>query len=146
MYKHILIPTDGSERSERAVREGIELAGSPNARVTLLTVSAPYSAAADEPMKLSETPASYAAAERRAAASRLQPGEALAVSAGVRASKKHVFAKHPFEAIIATAAKEGCDLIFMASRGNIGGLAGLLIGSETQKVLTHTKTPVLVCQ
>jgi nucleotide-binding universal stress UspA family protein len=145
MYKHILIPTDGSERSERAVREGIALAGATHARVTLLTVSMPYTVAAEEPLKISDTPARYAASERKLATRRLQPGEDLARSTGVAATKKHVFAKHPFEAIIDTAAGEGCDLIFMASRGNIGGLAGLLIGSETQKVLTHTKTPVLVC-
>ena len=144
MYKHILIPTDGSERSERAVRDGIALARTTNARVTLLTVSAPYGVAAARPLRVSASPAAYASDRRAAAAALLATAQEIAREKGVEASTKHLFSKHPFEAIIDTAAEEGCDLIFMASRGKMG-LKGLLIGSETQKVLTHTKTPVLVC-
>lgn len=144
MYKHILIPTDGSERSARAVRDGIALARSTNARVTLLTVSAPYRAAASNPLSVSASPAAYASDRRAAAAVLLAGGQEIATKAGVEATARHIFSKHPFEAIIDTAAQEGCDLIFMASRGKMGGIAGLLVGSETQKVLTHTKTPVLV--
>ena len=145
MYKHILIPTDGSERSERAVRDGIALARSTNARVTLLTVSAPYRVAASHPLSVSASPAAYASDLRAAATALLAGGQEIATRAGVEATTRHIFSKHPFEAIIDTATQEGCDLIFMASRGKMGGIAGLLVGSETQKVLTHTTTPVLVC-
>ena len=75
----------------------------------------------------------------------MKPGLAYAHAKGVSASTEHVFAEHPYEAIIAIAAKEGCDLVCMASHGR-KGIAGLLVGSETTKVLTHSRVPVLVCR
>ena len=145
MYKHILIPTDGTELSEKAVREGIDLAQSVKARVTVFTASPPFHTFAAETAVAVESPAMYTASAEERAAARLKPGLEYAHARGVAARTQHVFAEHPYEAIIAIAAKEGCDLVCMASHGR-KGIAGLLVGSETNKVLTHSKVPVLVCR
>jgi nucleotide-binding universal stress UspA family protein len=145
MYKHILIPTDGSELSDRAVRAGIDLAQTVNARVTVFTATPPYRVYPSETAAGFESPAMYTATAEERAAERLKPGLAYAHSKGVPARTEHVFAEHPYEAIIAAAAKEGCDLVCMASHGR-KGIAGLLVGSETTKVLTHSRVPVLVCR
>jgi nucleotide-binding universal stress UspA family protein len=147
MYKHILIPTDGSELSDKAVREGIELALSMKARVTVFTASPPFHAFAteSEPLLSADARTLYAAGAEERAAARLRPGLEYARAKGVPARTRHVFAERPYEAIIAIAAKEGCDLVCMASHGR-KGIAGLLVGSETNKVLTHSKVPVLVCR
>lgn len=144
MYKHILIPTDGSELSARAIREGIQFARDTHARVTLLTVSPPFHVFAAEPMMVTERPDTYEARAEAIAQASLEIGTTTAKSCGVQAKAEHVYAEHPFEAIVEAADKDGCDLIFMASHGR-KGVAGVLIGSETQKVLTHTKLPVVVC-
>ena len=145
MYKHILIPTDGSELSDRAVRAGIDLAKTVNAKVTVFTASPPYHVFPQETTVAVESPAVYTATAEERAAERLKPGLAYAHAKGVAAQTEHVFAEHPYEAIIAVAAKEGCDLVCMASHGR-KGIAGLLVGSETNKVLTHSRVPVLVCR
>jgi nucleotide-binding universal stress UspA family protein len=145
MYKHILIPTDGSELSERAVREGIDLALMMKARVTLLTASAPFRGFASEPTVLAETPRQYEEDVERRANLRLRAGEEYADARGVVAMTRHVYAEHPFEAIVEAAEGSDCDLVCMASHGRTG-LAGLLIGSQTAKVLSHSKIPVLVCR
>ncbi|HSN20850.1 MAG TPA: universal stress protein [Usitatibacter sp.] len=145
MYKHILIPTDGSELSDKAVRAGIDLASTVKARVTVFTASPPYHAFPTETVVGVESPAVYTATAEERAAARLKPGLEYAHSKGVAARTQHVFAEHPYEAIIALAAKEGCDLVCMASHGR-KGIAGLVVGSETNKVLTHSKVPVLVCR
>lgn len=145
MYKHILIPTDGSELSEKAVKEGIELAMSMKAKVTVFTASPPFPALATESAVGADSIALYAASAEERAAARLKPGLEYAHARGVSARTQHVFAERPYEAIIAAAAKEGCDLVCMASHGR-KGIAGLLVGSETNKVLTHSKVPVLVCR
>jgi nucleotide-binding universal stress UspA family protein len=145
MYKHILIPTDGSELSERAVHAGIDLASAMKARVTLVTSSLPFHVFATEPMMVSDTPQKYSQDAERRAALRLKEGEEYARAKGVAARARHVYAEHPFEAIIDTARSGDCDLVCMASHGR-KGIAGLLVGSETTKVLTHSKVPVLVCR
>jgi len=145
MYKHILIPTDGSELSEKAVKEGIELAMSMKAKVTVFTTSPPFTAVSSEVPVGADSIALYTASAEERAAARLKPGLEYAHARGVSARTQHVFAERPYEAIIAAAAKEGCDLVCMASHGR-KGIAGLLVGSETNKVLTHSKVPVLVCR
>lgn len=145
MYKHILIPTDGSELSDKAVKEGIELAMSMKARVTVFTASPPFPAVSSEVPIGADSIALYTASAEERAAARLKPGLEYAHARGVSARTQHVFAERPYEAIIAAAAKEGCDLVCMASHGR-KGIAGLLVGSETNKVLTHSKVPVLVCR
>lgn len=145
MYKHILIPTDGSDLSEKALREGIDLALSVKAKVTLFTASPPFNAFAAEASVGDDSRVAYTAAAEERAASRLKAGIEYAKQKGVTARTTHVYAEYPYEAIIRAAAKEGCDLVCMASHGR-KGIAGLLVGSETNKVLTHSKIPVLVCR
>ena len=145
MYKHILIPTDGSELSEKAVKEGIELAMSMKAKVTVFTASPPFPAVFSEVTVDADSIALYTASAQERAAARLKPCLDYARARGVPASTRHVFAERPYEAIIAASSKEGCDLVCMASHGR-KGIAGLLVGSETNKVLTHSKVPVLVCR
>lgn len=145
MYKHILIPTDGSPLADDAVKQGLTLAKTLNAKVTVLTVTPPFHVFAVEPMMVTDTREKYdedaaAMAERRFAFAR----EAAKV-AGVVYEDAHAVAEHPWAAIIETAQNRGCDLIFMASHGR-RGVSALVLGSETTKVLTHSKIPTLVCR
>jgi nucleotide-binding universal stress UspA family protein len=143
MYKHILIPTDGSALSESALKQGIDFAKSIDARVTLLTVSVPYHLLSTDALSLSDTGQTYKDDAERRGAARLKVGSAYAREKGVAVTAEHVFADHPYEAILAAAARAGCDVICMASHGR-RGMSGLLLGSETLKVLTHSKLPVMV--
>jgi nucleotide-binding universal stress UspA family protein len=145
MYKHILIPTDGSELSEKALHEGIDLARSVNARVTVFTASPPFNSFAAEAAMGHDSHVEYTATADELASSRLKVGTEYAKLKGVQARIEHVYAEHPYEAIINAVSKDGCDLVCMASHGR-KGIAGLLVGSETSKVLTHSKVPVLVCR
>ena len=146
MYRHILIPTDGSELAEQAVKNGLSLAKSLGAKVTLIIVEeqiwlgAPSLAeygALDELSKYTEQIKNYHAGVLNRAAD-------AAKQAGVPCETIQVKDAKPYQAIIATAADRGCDLIIMATHGH-GGLSAVLLGSVTNKVLTHTKIPVLVC-
>lgn len=145
MYKHILIPTDGTELSRKAIDQGTELAKSTGARVTYLTVTAPFHLFVSEPMMVTDSASSYAGDVERIARARLAACEDVAKAHGVASSGEHVSSDQPYRAIIESAGRNCCDLVFMASHGR-SGLAGLVIGSETQKVLTHSKLPVLVCR
>ncbi len=145
MYKHILIPTDGSELSRKAIREGIDLAKSINAQVTLFTTTPPFSLMPTDVLVSADTPESYTYDADRLARARLAVGEAYAKEKGVCSISQHVYAERPFEAIVAAAPRNQCDLILMASRG-LKGLKGIVLGSETNKVLAHSKIPVLVCR
>ncbi|HEY7653462.1 MAG TPA: universal stress protein [Methylomirabilota bacterium] len=145
MYKHILIPTDGSALSEMAIRQGIAFAKAIRAQVTALTVSSPFHVFDVDPVMLTDTPAQYALecearAEKYLAVARVEAG-----IAGVPCETIHVTEDHPYAAIIDTASKKGCDLIYMASHGR-KGMSAFVLGSETYKVLTHSKIPVLVCR
>jgi nucleotide-binding universal stress UspA family protein len=145
MYKHILIPTDGSPLSEDAIKQGLRLATTVNAKVTVLTTVPPFHVVAVEPTMLTDTREQYdkevvTIAERRLAF----PRDAARV-AGVVYEDVHMVAEHPWAAIVETAKTRGCDLIVMASHGR-RGVSALLLGSETTKVLTHTTIPTLVCR
>jgi nucleotide-binding universal stress UspA family protein len=145
MYKHILIPTDSSELSEMAIREGVALAKSLGARVTGLTVFPTFHTFALDPMVVTDTPAQY---EKDCAAlgeKYLGVVETEAKRAGVPVDVVWKTNDHPWEAILETAVERTCDLVFMASHGR-KGMSALIIGSETTKVLTHSKIPVLVCR
>ena len=145
MYKHILIPTDGSPLSETAIRQGIAFAKSMQARVTAMIVSIPFHAFALDPVMVSDTPGQYEKDCEALAEKALGVAKAEASVAGVPCETLHVQAPHPYEAIIDAARKGGCDLVFMASHGR-RGVSALVLGSETMKVLTHSKIPVLVCR
>ena len=150
MFRNILLPTDGSELSELAIRKCIEFAKSITAKVTgfhaehkpsLLAYGA-YAETGD----VDTAPPSKEELERSeeiAAKKYLAVIETAANEAGVACECLFRPASHPYEGIIKAAEEKGCDLIFMASHGR-SGLAGLLIGSEVAKVLTHTRIPVLV--
>jgi nucleotide-binding universal stress UspA family protein len=148
MFKHILIPTDGSRLSAKAIRMAVRLARDTGAKVTGAYVMAPYT-----PSVYGEA-AIYVAAisakrykdlAAREARKALAAIEIEARTSGVEYSGTTQTAFNPWEGILRAAKAKKCDLIVMASHGR-RGLAGLLLGSETTKVLTHSKIPVLVCR
>jgi nucleotide-binding universal stress UspA family protein len=145
MFKHILLPTDGSPLSARAVASGIELAEALGARVTGLFVAPPATPLVFEhflPVRYME-PDDHAALIEREAAHALGQVEKAAKAAGVTCETKQLTSDYPADAIMTTAHRSKCDLIVMASHGRTG-VSAMLLGSETQKVLTHSKVPVLV--
>ena len=143
MFKHILIPTDGSELSDKAMKGGIALAKSVSARITFLTSSRPFHLVAVNAVMVTDTKEQYMKDAEALARRHMQGPEDAARASGVRCDIAHVFSEHPYDAIIGTAQTRDCDLILMASHGR-KGMSALLIGSETQKVLTHCRIPVLV--
>lgn len=145
MYKHVLVPTDGSVLSEGAITQGVALAKSINARLTAITVSPPFHVVSVGVEMVTDTPDQYRKDCEARAERYLGVAKKVATGAGVRYEGIHVVDDHPYQAIIRTAQEKGCDLIFMASHGR-KGVAGLVLGSETHKVLVHTKIPVLVCR
>ena len=147
MYRHILIPTDGSELARSAVRHGLALAKSVGAKVTALTVEGSfdvYSVPASRVYEMSGAFAEHAERARTHAGNILSGVAEEARQAGVACETVQIEEDHPYEAIIETANQRGCDLIVMASHGR-SGIAAIVLGSVTTKVLTHTKIPVLVC-
>jgi len=144
MYTNMLIATDGSELAGNAVQHGIALAMRIVAKVTVLTVSAPFHVfTTDLEMVLEDTAAQYQAGMQQRAEKILGAVAHLAQAAGVACETVHVEHEHPYQAIIDTAASRGCDLIVMASHGR-RGISAIVLGSETVKVLTHSKIPILV--
>ena len=146
MFKHLLLPTDGSKFSDRAVQRGIEFAQSIGARITTVHVIPEFRMMADESFAL-PTSADIKRRYEREAKARAEKMLAKigdkAKAADVTYDAVTVSGDVPYEKIIETAKKCKCDLIMMASHGR-RGLSGLLLGSETAKVLTHSKIPVLV--
>ena len=147
MYRHILIPTDGSEFAQRAVPQALALAKKIGAKVTALVVEHSFDVYGVPESKMYSMTKEYAAYTKhiKEHASKILDDVAQAAKdAGVNCTAMQVVHDHPYEAIIKTAEKEGCDLIVMTSHGR-SGISGLVLGSVTTKVLTHTKIPVLVC-
>jgi len=144
MYQHILIPTDGSELAEHAVTHGLSLAKSVGAKVTVIIVEEPWPPFAVGPAALVPL-GTYAEEMKKLAASALNRAANAAKQADVSCNTLQVGDAPPYQAIIATATDKGCDLIVMASHGR-SGLSAIVLGSVTNKVLTNTKTPVLVCR
>jgi nucleotide-binding universal stress UspA family protein len=143
MYAHILIPTDGSELAEKAVKHGIELAKQIGAKVTALTVLPPFHMLTADTQMLEDTPGQYKARMQSHAKKILDSVVEAAQAAGIVCETMQAGHDHPYEAIIDAARVKGCDLIVMASHGR-HGLSAIILGSETLKVLTHSKIPVLV--
>jgi nucleotide-binding universal stress UspA family protein len=143
VYKHILIPTDGSELSAKAVRHGIAFAKSIGAKITVLTATEPFHVFSTDPKMLTDTAPVYKKHAEEFAAKTLGAVATSAKAAGVPCEIIHLKEGSPYEGIIATAKAKGCDLILMASHGR-RGVSAVVLGSETVKVLTHSKTPVLV--
>ncbi len=145
MYARILVPTDGSAFADRALQHAFALAGSVGAEVVVMRAMAPPA-----PLVMEGVVISYPADEARKQAltqiDRHMAGVAeRAKSAGVGVRTRVAENEHAWRAIIEAAEAEKADLIVMASHGR-RGVSALVLGSETQKVLTHTKIPVLVCR
>ena len=143
MYKHILIPTDGSELSAKAIGHGLGLAKALGAKVTAVTVSAPFHTFAVDPSMVTDTPNEYKTRVAALTAKYLDVAKDAATKAGVPCDVVPVEHEHPYVAIIDTARARGCDAIVMASHGR-RGVSAIVLGSETVKVLTHSTTPVVV--
>jgi nucleotide-binding universal stress UspA family protein len=142
MFQRILVPTDGSEITQKAVDTTIALAKSLNARVYTISVKEPFPYSAISEMQ-PVPPQEFYDAQERIAASRVKAVVDAARTAGVACDAYTVEALHPWEAILDQAKQLGCDLIVMASHGR-RGVAAMLLGSETNRVLTHSHLPVLV--
>jgi nucleotide-binding universal stress UspA family protein len=142
MYKRILVPTDGTEITAKAVQAAIELAKLSGGELFAISVKEPFPYSAISEMQ-PVPPQEFYDAQERIATERVKTAVDGAAAAGVKCQGYTVEALHPWEAILDHAATHGCDLIVMASHGR-RGVAALLLGSETQRVLLHTKLPVLV--
>lgn len=143
MYTNILLATDGSELAGKAVTHGIALAKRIGAKVTALTVLTPFHVFTTDTQMIEDTPARYQARVQKQADKILAAVSHTAQAAGVACEIVHVEHEHPYQAIIDTAGAKGCDLIAVASHGR-RGISAIVLGSETLKVLTHCKIPVLV--
>jgi nucleotide-binding universal stress UspA family protein len=143
MFTHILLPTDGSPLSEAAIHQGIRFAKSINAKVTGFHAIQPFHVFTLQTEMLEDNQEQFEKNASVRAEQYLAVIQQAAAAAGVLCDTTAVTTDHPYEGIIQTAEEKGCDLILMASHGR-KGIQGVLIGSETHKVLTHTKLPVLV--
>ena len=145
MFKHILVPTDGSELSRATAKRAVSFAKEAGARVTVFFAKPEYPIAYFGEGALIDptTPEKFAEMANEQAAEYLGEVQRECEALGVPCATTSATSDIPYEAIIEAAEKAGCDLIFMASHGR-KGITGLLLGSETNKVLTHSKVPVLV--
>jgi nucleotide-binding universal stress UspA family protein len=146
MFKHILLPTDGSKLADRGIIQGIKLAKSLGAKLTLLSVVPEFRVIAHEsfamPMSM-QAKQRYEKEAKILAEKKLATVSAHIAKAGLQSTSVVVSSDLPYQQIIEVARKRKCDVVVMASHGR-RGLTGLLLGSETVKVLTHSKIPVLV--
>lgn len=142
MYKRILVPTDGSEITHKAVETAVAMAKAFGATLLTLAVKEPFPYSAITEMQ-PIPPQEFFDAQERIAVKHIDQVKAACVAAGVECLAATVEAAHPWEAIIDFGKDQGAELIVMASHGR-RGVAALLLGSETQKVLTHSTVPVLV--
>lgn len=148
MYKNILIATDGSDLADKAVEQGLNLAKGQNAKVTVMTVTEPWSpmemASKLEAGRMNAIEEFEKEASERAAAI-FAHARQLADKHGVTCETVHVPDKHPADGIVATCEERKCDLIVMASHGR-RGVRRLLLGSQALEVVTRSKVPVLICR
>ncbi|PXW94207.1 nucleotide-binding universal stress UspA family protein [Sphaerotilus hippei] len=142
MYKRILVPTDGSDITAKAIASAVQLAGLTGASIVTLAVKEPFPYSAISEMQ-PIPPQEFFDAQERIAERNLTTVKTACAAAGLACDAAAVEALHPWEAILERATETGCDLIVMASHGR-RGVSALLLGSETQKVLTHSTIPVLV--
>ena len=148
MYKHILVPTDGSALSLKAAREGAQLAKALGARITALYVIPPYTPpyASDGiyvPVMFSEE--DYLSGMRSHASKALARAATIVAKHQVPCEQESLVFRTPWEGIIKAASKRKCDLIVMSSHGR-SGISGVVLGSQANRILTHSKIPVLVCR
>jgi nucleotide-binding universal stress UspA family protein len=143
MFKHILIPTDGSDLSRKAILYGVQLAKESGAKVTGFTVTEPYQPAGMDTVFIPIDQGDYEEQSRVLSEKAMEQVKMAAEAAGVPCETIREVHDQPYRGIIDAAHALGCDLIVMASHGR-RGISALLLGSETAKVLTHSTIPVLV--
>jgi nucleotide-binding universal stress UspA family protein len=145
MYKHILIPTDGSDVAEKAVTSGIEFARESGARVTLFTAVPEYELPTESAVISGNwvSQEEHALESERKACAILADGAERARAARLAFGTDYAQSNEPWKAIIAAAQQHGCDAIFMGSHGR-SGLAAVWHGSQTREVLSHCTLPTLV--
>lgn len=145
MFRNILVPTDGSLLSHKAIRRAVKLAKEQKARVTGLFVGPAWSPRLndDSAVYSYRSPAQHSEMVRKTAMRYFEPLKKAATEAGVQCKCLHVEGSYPYENIVKAAQKNRCDLIVMASHGR-RGISKLILGSETSKVLAHSTVPVLV--
>lgn len=142
MFKRILVPTDGSAVTDKAVQTALTLAKVSGGAMYTISVKEPFPYSAISEMQ-PVPPQEFYDAQERIAAARVKAVQDAAAAAGVTCNAHTVEALHPWEAILDHAKSQQCDVIVMASHGR-RGVAALLLGSETQRVLIHSPIPVLV--
>ena len=142
MYTRILVATDGSDITSKAVQAAIGLARLSGGSLVAISVKEPFPYSAISEMQ-PVPPQDFYDAQERIAAQRVKEVVGAAEASGLKCDGFTVEALHPWEAILDQAKTAGCDLIVMASHGR-RGIAALLLGSETSRVLTHSALPVLV--
>lgn len=145
MFRHILVPTDGSSLSDQAVKRAVSLAKETQAQLSFFFAAPDESSSilGDGDLLRSIDPQLLTNTINQHVQAVLGRAQAIADAEGVPCEVSSTVSDEPFEAIIAASEGKGCDLILMASHG-FRGVKGLLLGSQTQKVLTHSKIPVLV--
>ena len=143
MYNKILIATDGSDLAEKAIQHGVSLAAEIGASISVITVARPMHAVAPPEVMIAFPAEDYAKGAQEHAREILAKAESVAQQANVPCQTRTIVHEEPWQAITEAASEEGSDLIVMGSHGR-SGLTRLMLGSEAQKVLAHTKTPVLV--
>ncbi|HQT81166.1 MAG: hypothetical protein B7Z60_00040 [Ferrovum sp. 37-45-19] len=140
MFQHILVPIDGSPLSHKALSGGIAMAKELHAKITIYSAVVEFLPMTEFAV---ETPQSIMDELQKETDKHLQTAQTEAEAAGVSCNIVKSIEFSPYQGIINTAKAEQCDLILMSSHGR-RGLTGFLLGSETQKVLTHSEIPVLV--
>jgi len=143
MFTHILLPTDGSKLSEAAIHKTVDFAKTIGAKVTGFHVIPQFHVFTYRTEVLEDTREEFARDSRAHAEKYLAVIQQAAKNTGVQCETVFAVSDHPYESIIQAAKKRGCDLIAMASHGR-KGVQGMVLGSETHKVLTHSQIPVLV--
>ena len=143
MFKHLLIATDGSSASEKALAQGLLLAKTLPAQVTVVTVTEPWTEGAYAIIPTPSLIKAYEQAAAEGAASLLDGDRKAAEEAGVRCQTRHIKDQHPAEGIIKAAKDQGCDLIIVGSHGR-GAMGRILLGSTSLKVLTFSPIAVLI--
>lgn len=143
MFKTILVPTDGSERSDKAITTAVDYARHCGARLIGISVAEPYPFSPLAESAMAIDPAIYEENVKALANQHIQKIASAAAAAGVPCDTEIVMSFNPDEEIVKAAQTHGCDAIFMASHGR-SGLSRMFLGSKTQKVLAHSTIPVLV--
>jgi nucleotide-binding universal stress UspA family protein len=143
MYRHILIPTDGSATAAKAIAEGTEYAREAGARILFFTAMPAFRLPSPSTLGHVTTVVEYEEQATTKARAILEKAAAQAREQKVEFATDYAFSDRPYEAIIAAAQKHGCDAIFMSSHGR-SGIPAFWYGSQTHEVLTHSNIPTLV--